>query len=446
MRFTCKRAAFAAALACTARAINPKALLPILRCVTLCAREKQVDLMATDFAIMIIISLPAAVSESGAITVPCAPLRAYVKLLDEGVLTCSDAPPDRSVALTIEQGNTQAAFNGILSSDAPAMPLFSPTATALTVQGEHLAQALQQAAACVGTASYQHSGWDPAALVLLSFESAGTRFTCVGTDRHILAYAHLDIRNAPEQPLRRLLSAKVAQQLSALLPPGECLMQWEGDMLALRTETMTCYARFSRDADVTTYPDYHGLLAALPDLTVQVERAQLIASITRCKGAILTQTAGKDVQAILQVVGRTLLLRVQATDTVLAMHSLEVLPIRGFDEYECVTIVLPWNDLGQLVEPTTGKTPHLSVSLERNILMLSGAPNSGVMAPVEVQSIVKRAVLSVVPGREVLSAPLSSIGSRAQVAFGNERDLAVHVPRKSRATWPDNAALWEGNI
>jgi DNA polymerase-3 subunit beta len=446
MRFICERATFAAALSRVACAINPKALLPILRCVTLRAREGQVELMATDLSLMVVTTFPAMVGEVGDVTAPFMLLQTYLKLLDDSLLTCCDAPLDQPATLTIEQGDTQAIFKGMAGDDFPARPILSPAAPAFTIQGEQLAAALRQAVAGVGGAAHRHRDWDPTASILLSLDPAPARLACLGTDRHILAYAHVDTSAMPEISLRGLLPADAAQHMSRLLLPGDCLVQWDSEGLALQAEGISCYARFSRNTAVTTYPDYHSQLAALPDLSMQVERSAFLAMVARCKGAIMAQESGKNAQVMVQFAGSTLLLRVQTADTALAMQSLKASLTSGFDRYEYITIVLPWSDLGQLVETTTGNTLRLAVSLERSILAVSDAPNKGVLLAVEVQSVVTRATALAASGSQSQPVSLSLIGSRAQVSFGSERDRAVYTPRKSRVTWPDEAALWEGSV
>ena len=450
MRFTCQQSAFASAIQNVARAIHPKAIIPILRCVNLLARTPgSVEVVATDLQTMVVTTIEAEVEEEGAVAVPCTLLRAYMKTLDAGILTCFDAPSDLSLALSVEQDGALAVFKGFDSDEFPALPACSAGAPLFAVQGEHLVIALQRAVTCAGKAAYRQDGWDPTEHVLLTVDPTHHRLSCVGTDRHLLSYAHIaftDMCDPPAPALRGLLAADAALKLGALLPPGPCTVQWDGDRLSVQAGATTCYVRFSRNVDVAQYPDYDGLLTAVPELAVRVERPALLAALKHCAFAVLAQGAN-ETNANVHVSAHTLSLRTRAGENTLAAHTLAATPLQGCGASEEVTVELPWRSLVRLVEVAPGG-PLLTLAVcvrQQTLALLSDSGESGVLSILENVVAATRPHMGSEPQAAATRAAIpSSVGSRAQVTFGSEQDRATYAPRRIRSAWAGDGNLWEG--
>lgn len=280
MNITCSASELAASLQLVSRAISSRPTHPVLANVLLTADAAtgRLSLTGFDLSLGIQTTLPAAVEESGAITLPARLFGDIISRLPDGA-PITLAATDDSATITSLSGSYE--IRGITADDYPDLPL-AQSGDPIQLDAEALVRALR--------ATVFASSTDEAKQLLtgahLSLSASGME--CAATDGHRLAVLALPSANAndpfsvtvPARSLReleRLLSSRPSTEpLSLFFDKGQLVLS-RGDQV-LTTRSLE-----------GTYPNYRQLIPPGFSRSIVVARKALLAALERV--SVLSDTA-----------------------------------------------------------------------------------------------------------------------------------------------------------
>lgn len=272
MNITCSASELAASLQLVSRAISGRPTHPVLANVLLTADAAtgRLSLTGFDLSLGIQTTLPAAVEESGAITLPARLFSDIISRLPDGA-PITLAATDDTATITSLSGSYE--IRGITADDYPDLPL-AQSGDPIRLDAEALVRALR--------ATVFASSTDEAKQLLTGahLSLSATGMECAATDGHRLAVLALPSANAndpfsvtvPARSLReleRLLSSRPSTEpLSLFFDKGQLVLS-RGDQV-LTTRSLE-----------GTYPNYRQLIPPGFSRSIVVARKALLAALER---------------------------------------------------------------------------------------------------------------------------------------------------------------------
>ena len=284
MKLVCSQAELSSSLQLVSRAVAGRPTHPVLANVLLTADAAtgRLSLTGFDLSLGIQTSLPAAVENSGAITLPARLFGEIVSRLSaDSPLTLSCVEGEEQVELTSLSGSYR--MRGMPAEDFPDLPL-TQSGTPIRLNAESLVKGLR--------ATLFASSGDEAKQLLtgVHLRLADHSLECAATDGHRLAVQRLEnaIAAGGEAPLseegepfavtvpsrslrelERLLSGRPSDEpLSLFCERGQVVVLWADQVLT------------SRSLD-GTYPNYRQLLPETFSRSIRVDRRAFTASLER---------------------------------------------------------------------------------------------------------------------------------------------------------------------
>lgn len=272
MNLTCSASELAASLQLVSRAISSRPTHPVLANVLLTADAAtgRLSLTGFDLSLGIQTTLPAAVEESGAITLPARLFGDIISRLPDGA-PITLAATDDSATITSLSGSYE--IRGITADDYPDLPL-AQSGDPIQLDAEALVRALR--------ATVFASSTDEAKQLLTGahLSLSATGMECAATDGHRLAVLALPSANendpfnvtVPARSLReleRLLSSRPSTEpLSLFFDKGQLVLS-RGDQV-LTTRSLE-----------GTYPNYRQLIPPGFSRSIVMARKALLAALER---------------------------------------------------------------------------------------------------------------------------------------------------------------------
>ena len=272
MNITCSASELAASLQLVSRAISGRPTHPVLANVLLTADAAtgRLSLTGFDLSLGIQTTLPAAVEESGAITLPARLFSDIISRLPDGV-PITLAATDDSATITSLSGSYE--IRGITADDYPDLPL-AQSGDPIQLDAEALVRALR--------ATVFASSGDEAKQLLTGahLRISASGMECAATDGHRLAVLALPSANendpfsvtVPARSLReleRLLSSRPGTEpLSLFFDKGQLVLS-RGDQV-LTTRSLE-----------GAYPNYRQLIPPGFSRSIVVARKALLAALER---------------------------------------------------------------------------------------------------------------------------------------------------------------------
>ena len=284
MKLVCSQAELSSSLQLVSRAVASRPTHPVLANVLLTADAAtgRLSLTGYDLSLGMQTSLPAAVEDSGAITLPARLFGEIVsRLSSDSPLTLSCSEGEEQVDLTSLSGTYR--MRGMPAEDFPDLPL-AQSGTPIRLDAASLVKGLR--------ATLFASSGDEAKQLLtgVHLRLSGEDLECAATDGHRLAVLRLDhaIAAGSEAPLtdegepfavtvparslrelERLLSGRPSDEpLSLFCERGQVVVLWADQVLT------------SRSLD-GTYPNYRQLLPESFSRRLVLDRRGLIAALER---------------------------------------------------------------------------------------------------------------------------------------------------------------------
>lgn len=272
MNITCSASELAASLQLVSRAISGRPTHPVLANVLLTADAAtgRLSLTGFDLSLGIQTTLPAAVEESGAITLPARLFSDIISRLPDGV-PITLAATDDTATITSLSGSYE--IRGITADDYPDLPL-AQSGDPIQLDADALVRALR---ATVFASSTDES---KQLLTGAHLSLSATGMECAATDGHRLAVLALPSANendpfsvtVPARSLReleRLLSSRPSTEpLSLFFDKGQLVLS-RGDQV-LTTRSLE-----------GTYPNYRQLIPPGFSRSIVVARKALLAALER---------------------------------------------------------------------------------------------------------------------------------------------------------------------
>jgi DNA polymerase-3 subunit beta len=284
MKLVCSQAELSSSLQLVSRAVAGRPTHPVLANVLLTADAAtgRLSLTGYDLSLGMQTSLPAAVEDSGAITLPARLFGEIVsRLSSDSPLTLTCPEGEEQVELTSLSGSYR--MRGMPAEDFPDLPL-AQSGTPIRLDAASLVKGLR--------ATLFASSSDEAKQLLtgVHLRLVGEGLECAATDGHRLAVQRLEhaIAAGSEAPLseegepfavtvparslrelERLLSGRPSEEpLSLFCERGQVVVLWADQVLTTR----------SLDG---TYPNYRQLLPESFGRRLVLDRRSLIASLER---------------------------------------------------------------------------------------------------------------------------------------------------------------------
>jgi DNA polymerase-3 subunit beta len=270
MQITTSQADLTAALQLVSRAVSSRPTHPVLANVLLTADEAtgRLSLTGFDLSLGIQTTIPAAVTTSGAATLPARLLADIVSRLPEGV-PVTLAVEDDAAKITSLSGSYE--LRGLPATDYPDLPL-QQSGTPVEIDAAALLEGLRATLFATST--------DEAKQLLtgVHLQLTGKGLECAATDGHRLAVLQLPMEHAGE-PFAVTIPARSLKELERLVGPGAGSLQLFTD----KGQAVIC-----RDDQVLTtrilegtYPNYRQLIPEGFNRSIVINRRALLAALDR---------------------------------------------------------------------------------------------------------------------------------------------------------------------
>lgn len=276
MKFTIPRDRLIEGLNSIGNVISQRSPLPILSNVLIAAGDGQVTLVATDLDITARITLPAAVAEPGAFTLPAKRLLLVVRDVVPGDVVLSS---DQKTAARLDAGKAVFKLNGLPEPEFPKQ----------VHVGEAVAVELDQAVlrAAMENTIFAVSD-DDARYVLkgINFEFEGKAATLVGTDGKRMAVVEADTLTPISAPRTFILPTKACIEVLRMLDQGSVTIRIGTGGASFETAARVLHSKFIEGK----FPQFRQVIPTNCTLACEVDRARFIAAASRV--AILENREG----------------------------------------------------------------------------------------------------------------------------------------------------------
>lgn len=268
-------------LSTSARAIDHRAVIPILSGILLKTQTTHLDVISTNHELTIIYHLhpdpenkdhesTLKIIEDGAVVIPAKLTLDMIRRMKSGTLQMTS---DTHQHITLNQDAVSYQIHGMNPDEYPSLPTFEES-TGIHLPSESFRALLEQ----VTFAASKDESRPVLKGVRLMQE--GNRLIATATDSHRLAEAHMVL--STEEPVFHapiILPAKHMSDLIALLSEEKETIYLQTDLrtLALKGETFALYLRLLSG----TYPDTRMIIPKSGKSIVETEREPLLEAIER---------------------------------------------------------------------------------------------------------------------------------------------------------------------
>lgn len=283
MKFTITREQFQEGLASVAPSVPTKTTLPVLSNLLIEAQKDGIRLSGTDLDLAVSTTVPAAVDQEGAITVPARKLQEIVKELPSAAIRVTSAGEQR---VTLECGRSKFKLLGLPREEFPAFP-------AVKFEGAWTAsaQVLQQLIHRVSFAASTEESRPILNGVLWELRSDKMRM--VATNGHRLARMDVQVAAAADTnaPVARdadlIVPPRGLDQLRRLFKPEDTVeIARNENYLGFRCGGTLVYTRLIEGP----YPNYEQVIPRENDKILTTETAALTSAIRRMSVVASDQT------------------------------------------------------------------------------------------------------------------------------------------------------------
>jgi DNA polymerase-3 subunit beta len=245
-------------------AVPTKSTLPVLEHISLRAERDRLELAATDMELAITASIPAHISEPGALLVPARKVSDILRALPED-LSCSIDGRDARFVLSTSIGRYE--LPKLDSDEFPELPRTEHATTITLTEAD--AKAL--AAATVYAASVEQ--YRPA-MTGVKVE-LGSDLIAVATDGYRLSTITIPLGSSSNTIAEAVVPARVIELLSKA--HGDVILGLSKTHAMITTDSITIAARLIDEA----YPQWRNVIPTEASRIALVEREQLIKAVRR---------------------------------------------------------------------------------------------------------------------------------------------------------------------
>lgn len=276
MKFSITREALQSGLGAVASAIPTRTTLPVLSNILMRAGDGSVQLSGTDLDISVSLSVPADVSEPGAVTVPAKKLVEIARVLE-------DAPVHFSTdgsQVSLECGKSRFKLYGLAEDEFPAFPEVD-FGNAWRMKAGDVQEMIERTSFAVSSEESRPI------LNGVLWQLDGERTVMVATNGHRLARVRRALDGAGPAETDLIIPPKALHQVNRLYAAGDELEIAKSDNhLAFRSADRLVFTRLIEGP----YPNYDQVIPKDNDKEAVANRAALEAAIKRMAVVASDQT------------------------------------------------------------------------------------------------------------------------------------------------------------
>ena len=277
MKFTITREQLQEGLTAVAAAVPTKTTLPVLANILLEATKDGLRLSGTDLDIAVSTTVPAAVDQEGAITLPARKLVEIVRELPSAGIRMTTQGEQR---VTIECGRSKFKLLGLPREEFPSFPQVTFDGSSKTTARE-----LQKLIAHVAFAASTEESRPILNGVL--WQLLPDRMRMVATNGHRLAKMEIPMQSAAAQQAELIVPPKALEQFRKLFGPDDEIEIGRSDNhLGFRSATTQVFTRLIEGP----YPNYEQVIPRENDKVATVEKASLMSALRRMSIVASDQT------------------------------------------------------------------------------------------------------------------------------------------------------------
>jgi DNA polymerase-3 subunit beta len=277
MKFTITREQLQEGLTAVAAAVPTKTTLPVLANILLEATKDGLRLSGTDLDIAVGTTVPAAVDQEGAITLPARKLVELVRELPSAGIRMTTQGEQR---VTIECGRSKFKLLGLPREEFPSFPQVTFDGSSRTTARE-----LQKLIAHVAFAASTEESRPVLNGVL--WQLLPDRMRMVATNGHRLAKMEIPMQSAAAQQAELIVPPKALEQFRKLFGPDDEIEIGRSDNhLGFRSATTQVFTRLIEGP----YPNYEQVIPRENDKVATVEKASLMSALRRMSIVASDQT------------------------------------------------------------------------------------------------------------------------------------------------------------
>jgi DNA polymerase-3 subunit beta len=277
MKFTITREQLQEGLTAVAAAVPTKTTLPVLANILLEATKDGLRLSGTDLDIAVGTTVPAAVDQEGAITLPARKLVELVRELPSAGIRMTTQGEQR---VTIECGRSKFKLLGLPREEFPSFPQVTFDGSSKTTARE-----LQKLIAHVAFAASTEESRPVLNGVL--WQLLPDRMRMVATNGHRLAKMEIPMQSAAAQQAELIVPPKALEQFRKLFGPDDEIEIGRSDNhLGFRSATTQVFTRLIEGP----YPNYEQVIPRENDKVATVEKASLMSALRRMSIVASDQT------------------------------------------------------------------------------------------------------------------------------------------------------------
>jgi DNA polymerase-3 subunit beta len=277
MKFTITREQLQEGLTAVAAAVPTKTTLPVLANILLEATKDGLRLSGTDLDIAVVTTVPAAVDQEGAITLPARKLVELVRELPSAGIRMTTQGEQR---VTIECGRSKFKLLGLPREEFPSFPQVAFDGSSKTTARE-----LQKLIAHVAFAASTEESRPVLNGVL--WQLLPDRMRMVATNGHRLAKMEIPMQSTVAQQAELIVPPKALEQFRKLFGPDDEIEIGRSDNhLGFRSATTQVFTRLIEGP----YPNYEQVIPRENDKVATVEKASLMSALRRMSIVASDQT------------------------------------------------------------------------------------------------------------------------------------------------------------
>ncbi|HEY4100521.1 MAG TPA: DNA polymerase III subunit beta [Gemmatimonadales bacterium] len=277
MKFTITREQLQEGLTAVAAAVPTKTTLPVLANILLEATKDGLRLSGTDLDIAVGTTVPAAVDQEGAITLPARKLVELVRELPSAGIRITTQGEQR---VTIECGRSKFKLLGLPREEFPSFPQLAFDGSSRTTARE-----LQKLIAHVAFAASTEESRPVLNGVL--WQLLPDRMRMVATNGHRLAKMEIPMQSTVAQQAELIVPPKALEQFRKLFGPDDEIEIGRSDNhLGFRSTTTQVFTRLIEGP----YPNYEQVIPRENDKAATAEKASLMSALRRMSIVASDQT------------------------------------------------------------------------------------------------------------------------------------------------------------
>jgi DNA polymerase-3 subunit beta len=277
MKFTITREQLQEGLTAVAAAVPSKTTLPVLANILLEATKDGLRLSGTDLDIAVGTTVPAAVDQEGAITLPARKLVELVRELPSAGIRITTQGEQR---VTIECGRSKFKLLGLPKEEFPSFPQVAFDGSSKTTARE-----LQKLIAHVAFAASTEESRPVLNGVL--WQLLPDRMRMVATNGHRLAKMEIPMQSTVAQQAELIVPPKALEQFRKLFGPDDEIEIGRSDNhLGFRSANTQVFTRLIEGP----YPNYEQVIPRENDKVATAEKASVMSALRRMSIVASDQT------------------------------------------------------------------------------------------------------------------------------------------------------------